>query len=241
MPVRITFTTLSITVTDADGNTDSEAWAVTVQDVVEAATFTIDAIADVSVNENVIYTGVTPAITGTPIGAVTYTLGGADAGLFSINASTGVVGMTARDFESPADAGANNIYDLSITVTDADGNTDSEAWAVTVQDVVEAATFTIDAIADVSVNENAIYTGITPAITGSPIGTVAYTLGGTDAGLFSINASTGVVSMVARDFESPADAGTNNIYDLSITVTDADGNTDSEAWAVTVAGCSRSG
>ena len=77
-------------------------------------------------------------------------------------ASTGVVSMVARDFESPADAGANNVYDLSITVTDADGNSDSEAWSVTVQNVVEVASFTIDAIADVNVNENTVYTGVTP-------------------------------------------------------------------------------
>ncbi len=225
---------LSITVTDADGNTDSEAWAVTVDDVVEVSAITIDAIADATVNENVIYTGVTPAITGTPIGSVTYTLGGADAALFTINSSTGVVSMIARDFELPADAGANNVYDLNITVTDADGNTDSEAWAVTVDDVVEVSAITIDAIADATVNENVIYTGVTPAITGTPIGSVTYTLGGADAALFTINSSTGVVSMIARDFESPADTGANNVYDLSITVTDADGNTDSEAWAVTV-------
>ena len=225
---------LSITVTDADGNSDSEIWTVTVDDVVEVSAISINAIADVNVNENAIYTGVTPSITGTPIGSVTYTLGGTDAGLFTINSSTGVVSMIARDFESPTDSGANNVYDLSITVTDADGNTDSEAWAVTVQDVVEAATFTIDAIADANVNENVIYTGVTPVITGAPIGAVTYTLGGTDAGLFSINASTGVVSMITRDFESPADAGANNVYDLSITVTDADGNSDSEAWTVTV-------
>jgi hypothetical protein len=225
---------LSITATDADGNNDSEAWSVTVQDMIETASFTIDAIADANANENTAYTSVTPAITGTPIGSVTYTLGGTDAGLFNINGTTGVVSMVARDFESPADAGANNVYDLSITATDADGNTDNEAWSVTVQDVAETATLTIDAIADATVDENTVYTGVTPAITGTPIGSVTYSLGGTDAGLFTINASSGIVSMIARDFELPADAGANNVYDLSITATDADGNTDSEAWTVTV-------
>ena len=179
---------LSITVTDADGNTDSEAWSVTVDDVVEVSAITINAIADANINENTAYTSVTPAITGTPIGTVSYTLGGADAALFTINSSTGVVSMIARDFESPADAGTNNVYDLNITVTDADGNTDSEAWTVTVDDVVEVSAITINAIADANVNENVIYTGVTPAVTGTPIGAVTYTLGGADAGLFTINA-----------------------------------------------------
>jgi hypothetical protein len=59
-------------------------------------------------------------------------------------------------------------------------------------------------------------------------------LSGTDASLFTVNASTGVVSMIARNFESPADVGANNVYDYTLTATDADGNTDDQAVAVTV-------
>ena len=223
---------LTITVTDADNNTDSEAWVVTVADVTESASFTINAIADVTINENAAYTSVTPALSGTPIGSVTYTISGTDAGDFSINSSTGVVTMVARNYESPADSDTNNTYALTITVTDADNNSDSEAWVVTVADVTE---FTINAIADVTINENAAYTSVTPALSGTPIGSVTYTISGTDAGDFSINSSTGVVTMVARNYESPADSDTNNTYALTITVTDADNNSDSEAWVVTVA------
>ena len=54
---------------------------------------------------------------------------------------------------------------------------------------------------DLAVNENIAYTAAgVPALTGTPIGSVTYTLGGTDALDFSIDSSTGVVSMVARDF-----------------------------------------
>ena len=228
---------LTITVTDADNNSDSEAWVVTVADVTETVSFTINAIADVTINENAAYTSVTPALSGTPIGSVTYTIsGGTDAGDFSINSSTGVVTMVARNYESPADSDTNNTYALTITVTDADNNSDSEAWVVTVADVTETVSFTINAIADVTINENAAYTSVTPALSGTPIGSVTYTIsGGTDAGDFSINSSTGVVTMVARNYESPADSDTNNTYALTITVTDADNNTDSEAWVVTVA------
>ena len=137
--------------------------------LVETASFTIGAITDASVDENAVYTSVTPALSGeAPIGAFSYSLGGSDAGLFSIDAATGVVSMVARDFESAADAGANNIYEVSITVTDSDGNNATEAWAVTVADVVETASFSIDAITDATVNENGVYTGATPAITGAP-------------------------------------------------------------------------
>ena len=101
---------------------------------------------------------------------------------FSINSSTGVVTMVARNYESPADSDTDNTYALTITVTDADNNSDSEAWVVTVADVTESASFTINAIADVTINENAAYTSVTPALSGTPIGSVTYTISGTDAG-----------------------------------------------------------
>jgi len=94
---------------------------------------------------------------------------------------------------------------------------------------------TIDAIADVTINENTAYTSVTPALTGTPIGGVTYTISGNDAADFVIDSSTGVITMVARDYESPVDSDTNNTYALTITVTDEDGNTDSESWVVTVA------
>jgi hypothetical protein len=45
--------------------------------------------------------------------------------------------MIARDYEAPADAGGNNVYDYILTATDADGNADTQTVAVTVTDVVE--------------------------------------------------------------------------------------------------------
>ena len=69
-------------------------------------------------------------------GALTYTIsGGADAGLFSINSANGVVTFnTAPDFEAPADAGANNVYNLEVTVSDPGGLSDVQAYAISVLD-----------------------------------------------------------------------------------------------------------
>ena len=141
--------------------------------------------------------------------------------------------MVARNFESPADTGADNVYNYTLVATDADGNTANKAVAVTVADVVETSTLTIGNLADSSVNENAAYTSATPSLTGA-IGAVTYSLTGDDAGLFTVNASTGAVSMVARNFESPADTGANNVYNYTLVVTDEDGNTANQAVAVTV-------
>ncbi|VAW53596.1 internalin, putative [hydrothermal vent metagenome] len=227
--------TATATATDDDGNNDSEPWSVAVQNVVETVSFTIDAIPDVNIDENVAYVSVTPNIgVGSPVGALMYALGGADAVMFSIDAATGVVSMVARDFENPLDTGADNIYDLDITATDTGNNTDSIAWSVTVEDAMETASFTINTIGSTNVDENSIYTSVTPVISGTPIGSLIYTLGGTDAGLFTIDVLTGVVSMVARDLESPEDNDANNVYDVTITATDSDANNAIEAWNVTV-------
>ncbi|RZI81348.1 MAG: DUF4347 domain-containing protein, partial [Rubrivivax sp.] len=75
--------------------------------------------------------------------ALTYSISGTDAARFSINSSTGVLTFTAApDYETPTDSGANNVYDLVVTVSDG-VMTDTQAIAVTVTAVNEAPTATI--------------------------------------------------------------------------------------------------
>ena len=84
-------------------------------------------------------------------------IGGADAALFTIDATTGALSfLAAPNFESPADAGANNIYDVTVQVSDGT-LTDSQAIAVTVTNVNEAPVITSNgagATAAISVTEN---------------------------------------------------------------------------------------
>src|SRR5688572_31180515 len=51
---------------------------------------------------------------------LTYSItGGADAALFTINATTGALSFTsARDFETPTDADTNNSYVVTVTASD---------------------------------------------------------------------------------------------------------------------------
>ena len=122
-------------------------------------------------------------------------------------------------------------------VSDDTGNTASCEQAVTVESASNCASaaFTINAIADVILPESTVYTSVTPSLYGDdPKGTVTWTLGGTDAEAFSINGSTGVVTMIARDFEAPADANEDNVYEVSITATDSESNSSETSWTVTV-------
>ncbi|MPZ30959.1 MAG: DUF4082 domain-containing protein [Rhodospirillales bacterium] len=73
---------------------------------------------------------------------LTYAIvGGADAARFTINASTGVLSfVSAPDYEAPADAGANNVYDLTVSVSDGIAPAVTKAITVTVTDRAENGT-----------------------------------------------------------------------------------------------------
>ena len=86
---------------------------------------------------------------GTVVGTVTATdadnnpltfaiVGGSDQGAFTINATTGQLQfVTAPDFEAPTDAGADNHYALTVSVTDSVAPPVQQAITVTVTDVPE--------------------------------------------------------------------------------------------------------
>lgn len=78
-------------------------------------------------------------VTATGQAPITFSItGGADAAFFAINSGTGVLTfLAAPDFETPQDAGANNVYNLTVTATNAGGATNQNV-AVTVTDVAEA-------------------------------------------------------------------------------------------------------
>ncbi len=214
---------VTVRATDADENTTTQALRVTVANVIEPATLEIGGLVNTSVEENQSFQ-VTPTLAGSH-GGVTWRLAGADAERFSINASTGVLSMVARNFEAPADADANNVYEVTVIAEDLDGNSDSAAIAISVADVVETSTLIISGVdALYTVEENSVFTGSAPAVLGA-IGNVTWTLEGSDAAAFSIDAGTGVLSLTARDYETPTDADGNNFYQISLRATDADGNT----------------
>lgn len=80
----------------------------------------------------------------------------------------------------------------------------------------------ISSSATPSIAENGT-AGFTVTATDSNGDAIRYAIaGGADQSLFSINATTGVVSLLAaQDFELPRDANRNNVYELVITASDA--------------------
>ena len=136
--------------------------AITVTNVNEAPTITSGDAA--SFAENGTGTVYTVAATDPDAGAtITYSLTGTDAALFNINATTGAVTFkSSPNYQAPADAGGDNVYDVTVRASDGT-NITTKAVAITVTDVNEAPTFTSGGAA--SFAENATGTVYTAAAT----------------------------------------------------------------------------
>ncbi|MCB1926311.1 MAG: DUF4347 domain-containing protein, partial [Gammaproteobacteria bacterium] len=72
---------------------------------------------------------------------LTYSLsGGADIARFTIDSGSGALSfIAAPDFESPGDVGGNNVYNVTVQVSDGNGGTDTQDIAVTVTNIGTAA------------------------------------------------------------------------------------------------------
>ena len=127
-----------ITVTASDGSLSSAARAVaiTVTNVNDAPSITSAATASFAENAT---TTVYTATGSDPEGStLAYTMGGADAARFNINAATGAVTFKSPpNFERPTDNGFNNIYDITVTASDGSLSSAAKAVAITVTDVPE--------------------------------------------------------------------------------------------------------
>ena len=169
--------------------------------------------------------------------------GGADAAHFTIDTNTGVITfLNTPDFENPADAGVNNVYNIQVTVSDTtfitSALTDVQDIAIAVTDVDENVAPIITSTNAASVAENqtsAIDVNATDDADSEGAGLTFSLSGGADDARFAIDASTGLVTFnSAPDFENPADVGGDNQYNIQVTVTDAGGLTDVQDISITV-------
>jgi VCBS repeat-containing protein len=169
---------------------------------------------------------------------LTYSItGGADAALFTINASGVLSLINPPDFEAPADQNDDNIYEVIVQASDGQ-LTDTQTINLTVTNANEAPVITSGgggANATVFVAES---TGTAATLTAADPDAGAQITwsitGGADSTRFTIDAATGVVSFVALpDFELPLDAGGDNNYDIVVQASDGV-NTDTQNLRVTV-------
>ena len=133
---------VTITVTVSDGTTSTnETFDVTVTAQNDAPVISSNgggATAVVNAAEN---QAAATTITSVDVdgGVPMYSIvGGADATLFTLHATTGALTFNnAPDFEAPVDAGANNVYEVTVQVADGSGGTGIQALSIVVTDVNE--------------------------------------------------------------------------------------------------------
>ncbi len=149
---------------------------------------------------------------------LSYTISGTDSSKFSINASSGAVAfLSPPNFESPTDNGLDNTYNFTVTVSDGSLSS-SQSIAVAVGNINEAPSFSIASAQ--SYVENSGATISVAANDPDASASLTYTLSGTDASKFTIS-SSGVLSFSsAPDYEAPSDSGSNNIFNVSVAVSD---------------------
>jgi VCBS repeat-containing protein len=173
----------------------------------------------------------TYGITGGTVSAGTSTLAGTY-GFLSVNTSTGAYTYTPN---------ASAINALSANATDtfifsvSDGSL-STTTGFTVNIIGVNDTPIITSATTASFAENGTGTAYTATASDVDAGTtLTYSIAGTDAALFNINSSTGAVTFKnSPNFESPADAGANNVYDITVSASDGSLSSAAQAVAITV-------
>jgi len=222
--------TYLVTVTASDGfNSTAQNIIVTVTNVNEPTTFSSPANATVPENTTAVLTVLaTDPDAGTTLSysiSTTNSDANADFSKFLISNSGVLTFVAAPNFESPTDADANNVYRVTIKVSD--GATDvTQNISVTVTNIDESAP-TVPTTVTATVTENSSGTVLvltatdTDANAGLTYSIPEITTGANvDGSKFRIS-STGILTFAAApNFESPTDNGSDNIYLVTVQVSD---------------------
>ena len=211
---------ITVTASDGDNNRNHNVAITVTNENDNIPVFTSPAAVSVQENRMTAYEAAATDADGDPL---VYSLSGTDAALFTIDANRGDVSfIAASDFEMPGDADGDNVYDITVTASDGTNRTDHNVAITVTNDNIPV--FTSPFVASARENQTAAYEAAAMDDEGDPL---IYSLSGTDAALFTIDATTGEVSFIAApDFEVPGDADGDNVYDITVTASDGDNNTD---------------
>ena len=158
------------------------------RDLLSAPTINSAATASVAENSTTVAT-----VTATDVDndVLTYSIGGgADARLFAIDSVSGALTfVSAPDFEFAIDAGGNNVYDVTVGVSDGVEPVVTQAIAVTVTNVGEAPTAT-NALQIAPIGSYATGTsGVAEIVAHDPVNQLLFSLNGTNNRLDVIDLS----------------------------------------------------
>ena len=204
---------------------DSAALAITVTDANEAPTLDDDTFAVAENSSNGTVMGTVSASDPDAGDTLSYAITDGDPlGVFAIDSATGEITVNESaqlDFETTP------VFNLTVTVTDSGGLTDTAAVTVSVIDLNEAPTANDAAFSLVENSANGTVVGTVTASDPDAGGTLSYAItGGDPSGAFAIDAGTGEITVADA---SQLDFETTPVFDLTVTVTDTRGLTDTAA------------
>ncbi len=179
---------------------------------------------------------------------LTYSLTGANTGGFEIDPRTGQITVGPRTVLD-ADEADTDEYTVTVTVTEASGDTTatSPAVTITVKNLNEApmvtggVTMLKSAESDsATALAGATYTALDPESSEtndvctdtSRDSTCTWSLEGADSGKFSISDAGVLAFRKAPNYEKPTDAGMNNVYNVTVVVTDSGVNSKNKMTAM---------
>ena len=232
--------TLTVLSTDGNGVTDSDAISITVSSVNDGPVNTVPgaqtvnedtslSIGGVSVNDvdgNLSSTRLTVAngtLNVSLAGGATISAGANGSSTLTLSGTQAQINAALASISYQGSANFAGSDTLTVLSTDANGATDSDAISITVTAVNDAPAVTSAATGTFAENATgAVYTATRSDVDGGD--TVTWTLTGADAALFTIDALTGVVTLVgAQNFDTPGDANADGVYEITVRATDAGG------------------
>ena len=220
--------TLTLLANDADSS-DVETVAITVTDVNDQ-TPAVNVAATYNHAEAAATTFQTYTMVDTDTsGYYDCTIAGTDAADFSKSVSGKVCTVTWAanpDYDSPADNGGNNVYDITIAFTDGTNALGAQTTAITVTAVQIA--ITASQTASIAESASSGASVMTVATTGDTDDNDFAIASGNTGTAFAINAASGAITTAAA-----LDYDTTTSYTLGITVTDGDAS-DSENVVITI-------
>jgi hypothetical protein len=160
--------------------------------------------------------------------SLAYFIQGDDSSLVTLAGGT-LTFNAAPDFEAPADANSDNVYEVTVVVSDGSAK-DAKDLSISVTNVNEGPQLLVNSTYTVEENTTTVAT----ATVSDSSGDVTFSLSGADASAMTIGATSGVIAFAANpDFEAPADADADNVYNITVSAADDAGSNSADV-AVTV-------
>jgi gliding motility-associated-like protein len=239
--------------TDTDGFTGDAILTLTLQNKNEAIAITNNSGNDIAanLNENLTATGITLATADVDQAtgdSFTFALSGGDAAKFAISSSGVITLVSALDYETPTDTGTDNVYNVTVTVTDTfrgftgsdAATTDTINIALTIQNVDDTPPVTptvapdLDAASDSNITTDNITNDTTPTVSGTGLASDVALVTLYD-GTTAVGTAVPVLNGSSLDYSvTPTTALSDGTHVLTIKVKDATGNESTASPTITI-------